>query len=386
MTKKWKADRLDNMQPFHVMDLLGKAKQLQEQGRDVIHLEVGEPDFPTPKPIVEAGIEALKQGELFYTPSLGLTVLREAVANHYQKTFGVKISPASVIITSGASGALLLSLGAILNPDDELMLCDPGYPCNSNFAYFLSAQVNRIAVGADTQYQLTAELVEKNWSENTKAVLIASPSNPTGTIVELSEIKKIYSVVKRFGGVLIVDEIYQGLVYDQAPRTALEVSQDLIVINSFSKYFQMTGWRLGWCIVPEIYQKGIDILSQNLFLSPSTPAQFAAQAAFKDETLKILETRREIFKQRRDFLYPELKKLGFDIAVLPQGAFYLYADCSRFSSDSMAFCHDLLDNTGVAITPGIDFGTNQANHHVRFAYTREQQVLADAVTRLKNYL
>jgi len=386
MTKFRLAERLDKMQPFHVMDLLGRAKQLELQGRDIIHLEVGEPDFPTPKQIVEAGLGELEKGELFYTPSLGIPQLRSAIVEHYKTAFKVDIDVSSVVITSGASAALLLALGAILNPGDEIILCDPGYPCNTNFAYFLSARVNRIPVGEATQYQLTAELVEKHWTASTRVVLIASPSNPTGTIIDLAEIQKIQEVVKEKGGYLIVDEIYQGLVYEQSPRTALEISQDLIVINSFSKYFQMTGWRLGWCIIPEEFQQGIDVLAQNLYLSPSTPAQYAALAAFKIDTIKLLEERKAVFQKRRDYLYPQLKNLGFDIPILPQGAFYLYADCSRFSDNSMEFCYDILNQIGVAITPGIDFGINKANQYVRFAYTRNIDILAEAVKRLKNFL
>lgn len=380
------AKKLEEIQPFHVMDLLAKAKKMQQQGQDIIHLEVGEPDFPTPERIKEAGIEAIKNSQLFYTPSRGLIELRNEIANYYQRTFSVSVKPKNIAVTAGASAALLMVMGALLNPDDELMLCDPGYPCNLNFARFLSAKINRINVDQSSLYQLTAKKVRQQWTSATKVVLIASPSNPTGTLISRDELQKIYDFVSTQGAALIVDEIYQGLVYDNKPETALSINPDIIIINSFSKYFQMTGWRLGWCVIPDEMLNSIDKLSQNLYLAPSTPAQWAAIQAFSDETIKILEQRRHIFKQRRDFLYQKLVDLGFDIPVKPSGAFYLYANCSRFTEDSMQFCYDILDQTGVAITPGIDFGNNNAKHYVRFSYTQDIKLLAEAVSRIENFL
>ncbi len=387
------APRMKNIQPFHVMALLGEARKLQQQGRDIIHLEVGEPDFNTPQPIIDAGIAALQQGDIHYTPSLGLMALRQAIAADYQQRFQVALSASRVVITPGASGALLLIIGALIGADDSVMLADPGYPCNQNFVRFVDGQIQAIAVDEYTAYQLTAEIIEQNWQSNTKVVLIASPANPTGTLVSAEEMAKIIELVKARGAYLIVDEIYQGLVYDIEASTALQIAQNnsqsnehLIIINSFSKYFQMTGWRMGWCIVPEHLLQACDHLAQNLFLAAPTTAQRAALAAFEPQTFEILEQRRRIFQERRDFLYPELKVLGFKLPVKPQGAFYFYCDCSELTENSMRFTQQLLQQSGIAITPGIDFGKNHPERFVRFAYTRDIPVLEQAVERLDKFL
>ena len=383
------APRMDGIEPFHVMALLGEARELERQGRDIIHLEVGEPDFDTPQPIIEAGIAALQQGDIHYTSSLGLASLREAIAGYYQERFDVAIPASRVVVTPGASGALLLIIGILIGRNDAVMLADPGYPCNQNFVRFVDGQIQSVAVDERTGYQLTADLIEQHWRENTKAVLIASPANPTGTMVSADEMARISERVKARGGYLIVDEIYQGLVYDTEAATALQCAEDnqhLIIINSFSKYFQMTGWRLGWCIVPEHLLEACDHLAQNLFLAAPTTAQRAALAAFEPQTIEILEQRRRIFQQRRDFLYPHLLELGFKIPVKPQGAFYFYCDCSALTDNSMQFAHDLLYQSGVAITPGLDFGTNQPERYVRLAYTRDIPALQQAVERMAGFL
>ncbi len=392
------AHRMEDIQPFHVMSLLGRAKELEQQGRDIIHLEVGEPDFATPPAILEAAMQALRLGDTQYTPSLGLMSLRQAVADFYQQHFSVNISASQVVITPGASGALLLITGALISRGDAVMLADPGYPCNQNFVRFVDGEVQAIAVDESSQYQLTAEIIEKNWQENTKAVLIASPANPTGTIVAEDEMLKIIDLVREKQAYLIVDEIYQGLVYDNEPYCALKSgdvtnngvqSNDkshVIIVNSFSKYFQMTGWRIGWCIVPEHLLDSCERLSQNLFLATPTLSQKAALAAFLPETLEILEQRRELFKQRRDYLYPKLLNLGFKIPVKPQGAFYMYCDCSTLTDNSMTFAHELLEQTGLAITPGIDFGQNKPQSYVRLTYTKDIPILEQAVQRLEQFL
>ena len=384
------APRMDGIEPFYVMSLLGKAKALEQQGRDIIHLEVGEPDFKTPQPIIDAGIEALRQGNIHYTASLGLMSLRQAIADYYQQRFKLDIPASRIVVTPGASGALLLITGALIGRGDGVMLADPGYPCNQNFVRFVDGQVQAVAVDESTQYQLTAELIEQNWQDNTRAVMIASPANPTGTLICENEMKKIIRLVKDKQGYLIVDEIYQGLVYDIDPYCALKTgdnnSRHIIIINSFSKYFQMTGWRLGWCIVPEHLVQACDHLAQNLFLAAPTTAQKAALAAFLPQTLEILEQRRQIFQQRRDYLYPELLKLGFKIPVKPQGAFYFYCDCSAHTNDSMALANELLDKTGVAVTPGIDFGNNHPERYLRIAYTKDVQYLQQAVQRISDFL
>ncbi len=385
------AKRMETIQPFHVMSLLGKAKALEQQGRDIIHLEVGEPDFNTPQPIIDAGIEALKRGNIHYTPSLGLMSLRQAIADFYQTRYDLDVPASRVVVTPGASGALLLIIGALIGSGDSVMLADPGYPCNQNFVRFVEGDIQAVEVDESTGYQLTAELIEQNWQHNTKIVLIASPANPTGTIVPEDEMKKIIRLLKDKQAYLIVDEIYQSLVYDLEPSCALGALADstddhVIIVNSFSKYFQMTGWRLGWCIVPEQLVQACDHLAQNLFLAAPTTAQEAAMVAFLPETTEILEQRRQIFKQRRDYLYPQLSALGFKIPIKPQGAFYLYCDCSTFTNDSMVLAHELLETTGVAVTPGIDFGQNHPERYIRFAYTRDIKYLQQAVQRLQNFL
>jgi aspartate/methionine/tyrosine aminotransferase len=287
-------------------------------------------------------------------------------------------------VTPGASGALLLALGALLDAGDEILMADPGYPCNRHFASFIDAVPVRIPVGPETAFQLTPQLVERYWTDKTQAVLLASPSNPTGTLAADADIRDIAAFCKARGAVLIVDEIYHGLVYEGSPQTAL--ADEVVVVNSFSKYFHMTGWRLGWLAAPASLMDSIERLAQNLYLAPPTPAQFGALAAFSAATLKILEDRRLEMKARRDFLLPALRKLGFALPVTPTGAFYLYADVSRFSDDSFAFAEQMLEEAGVAITPGLDFGETTPERYVRFAYTRPLPVLQEAVRRIGKWL
>lgn len=380
------SSRIDDIQPFHVMALLARAKELEAEGRDIIHMEIGEPDFPTPQPIIDAGIKAISEGDVHYTPALGLPELRDAIAQFYNLRYQVKISSNRVVVTPGASGALMLALGVIMDEGDEVLLADPGYPCNKNFVRFLSGKTRSISVDATTGYQLSLKHLQDNWSDKTTAAIVASPSNPTGTLLPENELLQMLKFIKEKGGYLIVDEIYHGLVYDAEVITALELDDNVIIVNSFSKYFNMTGWRLGWLVAPEKIIENIDKLSQNIFLSPSTPAQHAALAAFKPETISILEDHKIEFKQRRDYLLPELKKIGFKIEVEPQGAFYIYANCEKFTNDSFKFAYDLLENIGVAITPGKDFGNNKENIYVRFAYTTSIGRLEEGIVRLAKYL
>lgn len=380
------AKRLDGIQPFHVMEVLAKARQLEAAGRSIVHMEIGEPDFPTPEPILAAAQRALRQEPMHYTPALGLPALREAIARHYGDRYGVEVSPARIVVTAGSSAALLLAAGMLLDPGRRLLLADPGYPCNRHFARFVGAEAAGVPVGPETAYQLTAALVERHWSPETAAVLLASPSNPTGTVVPGEELKAISATVARLGGALIVDEIYHGLTYGEHAPSVLEVNEEAFVVNSFSKFFNMTGWRLGWLVVPQEYVRAADTLQQNLYIAAPTPAQHAALAAFEPETLAILEQRRQEMRQRRDYLLPALRELGFGLPLEPQGAFYLYADCSRFTQDSHGFALDVLDRAGVAITPGLDFGSNQPERHVRFAYTTSLENLREGVARLRAYL
>lgn len=380
------ARRMTDIGPFQVMDLLARARALEAQGRSIIHMEIGEPDFTSPAPIMAAAQQALQDKLTHYTPALGLPELREAIAAHYQRSYGVDVSAERIVITPGASGALLLAMGVLLNPGEQVLMADPGYPCNRHFARFLEAEAVAVPVGAETAYQLTAEHITNAWSPQTQAALLASPSNPTGTLLEHKELAAIYEAVSSRGGRLLVDEIYHGLIYEGDSATALTISDDIFVINSFSKYFSMTGWRLGWLVVPEGYLREVEKLAQNLFIAAPTLAQHAALAAFEPETLTILEQRREEFHRRRDYLLPELRALGFDVPVTPQGAFYIYADCSKFTDNSQEFADDLLEKAGVAVTPGADFGKHLPERYLRFSYTTSMENLEEGVSRLAAYL
>ena len=380
------ARRVGEIAPFHVMELLARARELEAAGRTIVHMEIGEPDFQTAQPICDAGIRAIETGKLFYTPALGIPELRAAISRFYQQRYGVAVPASRIIITSGASGALLLAIGVLIDPGDEVVMADPGYPCNRNFVRMMGGVPAEVAVGAESAYQLLPEMVASAWTTRTKAVMVASPSNPTGTLMPEESLRAIAATARERGGALIVDEIYHGLVYGAEYTTALKHSDDVFVINSFSKYFNMTGWRLGWMVVPEAYVREFDKLSQNIYLSAPSIAQHAALAAFEPATLAILEERRAEFKARRDFLVPALRELGFRIPVVPEGAFYIYADCSALTQDSFAFARDLLETAGVAITPGADFGANAAEHHVRFAYTNSIPVLAEGVARIREFI
>jgi aspartate/methionine/tyrosine aminotransferase len=372
--------------PFHVMELLTRARQLEAEGRSIIHMEVGEPDFPTPPQVIEAATAFIRGGQVFYTPALGIPALREAIARFYADRYGVSISPERIAVTAGSSGALLLALAALLDPGDELLLPDPGYPCNRHFVRTLEGMARAMAVGPETGYQPTAEQVAEHWTARSKGLLVASPANPTGTMIAPAAMAGLAACVAERGGALLVDEIYHGLTYGSNAKTALSLSDEVFVINSFSKYFGMTGWRLGWLVAPERFMRDIEKLAQNLFISPSAPAQHAALAAFRPETIDLLEERRAEFNARRDFLLPALRQIGFRIAAEPQGAFYLYADSSSLAADSQAFSRDLIEQAGVAITPGLDFGNNAPRRHVRFAYTVARDKLEEGVARIARHL
>ncbi len=378
------ASRLAGIEPFQVMDILARARALEAQGRSIVHMEIGEPDFPAAPGIVEAGIAALKAGYTHYTSALGLPALREAIAANYTPACGV--DAARVVVTPGASGALQLVLAALLDPGDQVLMADPGYPCNRHFVRLFEGEAVSIAVGPETHYQLNTERIRQHWTPKTVAVLLASPSNPTGTLIPPAELARIVATVRDLGGILIVDEIYHGLTYGAEAVSALTYSCDVFVINSFSKYYGMTGWRLGWVVAPNAYVSALDKLAQNIFLAASTPAQYAALAAFTMPVREELEKRREVFRERRDYLLPALRELGFDIPVTPEGAFYLYADASRFTDDSERFARELLEQAGVAITPGRDFGSHRARQHVRFSYATARANLEAGVRRLSQYL
>jgi len=380
------AARVAEIAPFHVMEVQTAARALEAAGRTVVHMEIGEPDFPTPAPVIAAAQKAIAAGDLYYTSALGLPALREAIARHYRDHYGVDVSPERIVVTAGSSAALLLVLALLVNRDDRFLMADPNYPCNRHFVRVLEGEPVGVPVGPETSYQLTASLVAQNWDSRTRGALIASPSNPTGTSVAHDEMRGIAGAVAHRGGHLVVDEIYLGLTYGSKPRSVLEFAHDAFVISSFSKYFNMTGWRLGWLVTPERHVRDIEKLAQNLYISPASPSQRAALACFDPETLAILESRRQAFEKRRDFLVPALRDLGFRIPVMPTGGFFVYADCSDLADDSERFCRDVLEGCGVAFTPGIDFGVHRASQHVRLAYTIDDAKLADGIQRLSSYL
>lgn len=376
------ARRLSGIAPFEVMEVLDAARALEAAGEDVIHLEVGEPDFPTPAPVVEAVRMALERHPMTYTSAVGMPALREAIAGWYGDALGVRLDPARVVVTAGSSAALLMALGAVLDPGDLVLMGDPGYPCNRHFVSFLDAEPVLVPTGPEHRYQVGAALLEAAWRPGVRAVVAASPSNPTGTVIERAEWARLAALCRDRGAVLVADEIYGGLVYGRRPESVLSVADDAIVVSSFSKYFQMTGWRLGWMVVPEGLTREIEKLAQNLFISPSAPAQHGALAAFAPATLAILEGRREVLARRRDALLAALPRTGFRVPCTPEGAFYVYCDVSEVAADSFTLARRLLERAAVALTPGRDFGVAAPARHVRIAYTQHTDRLREAVDRI----
>lgn len=375
-----------HIEPFEVMEIQTLARQVEARGEDVIHLEIGEPDFRTPAPVIEAAKRALDTQPMYYTSAMGLPALREAISRFYTERYKVDVPAARIIVTAGSSAALLLAFGVLLDPDDEVLLADPGYPCNRHLIRTLGAVPRSIPVGAKERYQLTEELARRHWGPKTRMAMVASPSNPTGTLVTPEETAKLAMLVREKGGTLLMDEIYHGLTYGIDARTAAEEGDDIVVVNSFSKYFQMTGWRLGWLVAPPQLVRKIETLAQNLFISPSAVAQYAALACFTPETIAIVERRRAELDERRRFLIPALESLGFSVPVVPQGAFYIYADCSRLSDDSFTLARRILTEAHVAVTPGKDFGANHPERHIRIAYTQTVARLEEAVERIRKLL
>lgn len=380
------AARAHRIQPFHVMALLARARELEAAGRDIVHMEIGEPDFPTAEPVVTAGRQALADGHTGYLPAAGLPALRAAVAGHYRERYGVEVAPERILITPGASGALVVALALAADPGRNVLLPDPGYPCNRNFVELVDAEPRAVPVGADTDYQLTPALGEAAADADTAAMLVGSPGNPTGTLATAASLAGLADLAQRRGIALIVDEIYHGLHYGEDPAQAVTHAPHAIVVNSFSKYFGMTGWRLGWLVVPPDWAAAAEKLMQNLFISASAPAQHAALACFTGPAREIFEARREAFRERRDFLLPALRELGFRIPGEPAGAFYLYTDVSTLTDDSFTLARDLLEHSGVAATPGLDFERTAPERHLRFAYTTSRERLEAGVERIARHL
>ena len=361
-----------------------RAGQLEEAGHRVVHFEVGEPDFATARPIVEAGRRALAEGHTKYTHALGTWELRQAIARDYRERLGVEISADRIAVTAGASGGLLLLSALLLNSGGGLLIGDPGYPCNEAFARLLGGTPQPVPLNAEAGYVPSAADLEQAWRDNTEGVLLASPANPTGAVIDQRRLALLAEFVQERGAFFILDEIYQGLVYGDEPlaRTGLAVNDRLFALNSFSKYFGMTGWRLGWVVAPEPYMRPLERLAQNLFISPSSIAQRAALASFSPEALAIQEERRRRFDVRRNKLLVGLQGLGFEVPTTPTGAFYLYVDVSRAGMDSYDFCWRLIDEFQVAVTPGIDFGSNSPERFVRFAYTTDDESIDLGVERI----
>jgi aspartate/methionine/tyrosine aminotransferase len=380
------ARRTEAIQPFGVVEVMEKAWAAERSGRSIVHFEVGEPDFGTPPPVVAAATRAVAGGAVHYSSSLGILPLREAIAGYYRDRFGLDVPRERVVVTTGASGAILLALAATVDRDDEILLTDPGYPCNRNLLRFFEGSARPVPVVASANYQLTAALVRKHWSDSTRGVLLATPSNPTGTVVPPAELAEITDEATARGGLCYVDEIYGELVYDISPTTVLSSNQDVFVVNSFSKTFGMTGWRLGWLVCPPWALPAIEMLAQNAYISPPVPAQHGGLAAFTPEVWAVVEERRAAFRERRDLLVSGLREIGFGVPVTPQGAFYVYARCDAFADDSFELADRLLTHAGVAITPGNDFGDFEAQRHLRFSYTTSLERIEEGLTRLAAHL
>ncbi|MEN8264918.1 MAG: aminotransferase class I/II-fold pyridoxal phosphate-dependent enzyme [Nitrospirota bacterium] len=367
---------INKISPFIVMDILAKARTMP----DAVHMEVGEPDLPPSARVEEAYLKAIRDKRFHYTPAMGLTVLREKIAEYYQSKYNVSVSPGRIIITPGTSGAFMVVFALLTGMDRRLLLSDPSYPCYKNFAYFLETEPIFVDIDKGTDYQISPEAVKSH--DNVGAMVVSSPANPTGNIYTKETLAELTALAEERGFKFISDEIYHGLVYDRKEHTALEFSDNAIVINGFSKYFCMPGFRVGWMILPEELVRRAEIIVQNIYIAANTPAQYAAVEAFDNDYLLQV---RDTFRQRRDFLYNELKNV-LTIDAVPDGAFYIWADISRYSNDSMDFCSRLLDEKAVAITPGIDFGRNGTGHYVRFAYTQDISRLRIGVERFKEFL
>jgi aspartate/methionine/tyrosine aminotransferase len=392
------AHRTANIAPFQVMELVKQAALLEAQGAPVIHMSIGEPDFTAPPRVLEALEQAAKGAKTQYTPAVGIAPLRQAIAQYYQDEFEVEIDPSRIIVTAGASAALSLACCALINPGDEVLLTDPSYPCNRHFIAAFDGVPKAIPVGPETRFQMTEELLQRHWSTRTRGTLLASPANPTGTSIPFDELTRIVQAVRRRGGFTIVDEIYLGLSYPMPDssttvgtkpfgRSALALGDDLIITNSFSKFFHMTGWRLGWLVVPLALVPTFEKLAQNLYICASALAQHAALACFEPDSMTIFKARREIFNQRRKFIVAAMQGLGFDIPVEPDGAFYVYLDCQKICAalglnGSTALAQKLLTECHVCLVPGADFGANQPQRYLRLSYATEQSKMQEAVNRM----
>lgn len=380
------SQRAQAITPFYAMEFGKRAAELEARGHHVVKFNIGEPDFGAP-PAFLAAIRDLTDGRaLPYTGALGLPELRSAIAGFYRDRFGTDVDPARVAVTSGASAALLLTCAALIDPGDGVLVADPSYPCNRRFAESFGARVSLVPTTAATRYQLSAEAVRTHWAADTRGLMVATPSNPTGTTVPRDELAALCAVAAERDGWRIVDEIYLGLA-DGNPSgdDALSVLVDdpgAIVINSFSKYFGMTGWRLGWCIVPDELVPVIERLAQNYYICPPTPAQYAALTCFEPESIAVAEDRRTELARRRRMILDGLARIGLEVPVEPDGAFYVYADVSATGLGATEFCERALAQAHVSLTPGMDFGEQNAGSHVRLSYAVAPEELTEGIRRL----
>jgi aspartate/methionine/tyrosine aminotransferase len=375
-----KAAKRSAIQPFIVMDVMRAANARQAQGADVLHLEVGQPSTPAPKRVLEAARDALDRELLGYTDAFGVPQLKEAIAAHYQKTYGVAVDPARIAVTTGSSGAFVLAFLSAFDAGDRVALVSPGYPAYRNILAALDIEVVNIETGPKTDYQPTPELLA-GVEGQLDGLIIASPSNPTGTMIDAAGLDALAWYCRNEGIRLVSDEIYHGITYEEPAHTMAQFEPEAFVVNSFSKYYAMTGWRLGWLIFPQSLARPIECLAQNLFISPPTLSQIAAVSAF--EAMNELDANVARYKINRDLLLAELPKAGFNKLSHAQGAFYVYADVGHLTDDSLAFCKRILAETGVAITPGVDFDPGRGHRYVRFSFAGATADMAEAVRRLK---
>ena len=390
------ASRAERIEPLYVMEVAKAASQLAREvaqgDKPMIFLNIGEPDFTAPPAVQEAATRAIREGRTQYTHATGLEPLRERLSDWYRQRFQLDIPARRIVITAGASAALQLACLALIEAGDDILMPDPSYPCNRHFVSAADGRAVLVPTSAEERFQLSAAQVQSHWQASTRGVLLASPSNPTGTSVHPDEMRRIHNIVSARGGITLVDEIYLGLSYDDTyGQSALALDDQIISINSFSKYFNMTGWRLGWLVVPERLVPVIERLAQNLFICPSTVAQHAALACFDSDSLALYEQRRQEFKARRDFFIPALRQLGLSVPVMPDGAFYAWADCRELCQrlglrDSWDFSFEVMRRAHVAITPGRDFGQAQTEHFVRFSTASSMPALQQAVQRLQQML
>ncbi len=387
------ARRTGNISPFQVMELVKQAAALEAQGAPIIHMSIGEPDFTAPPKVLEALAKAAQAPKTQYTAAVGIAPLRAAIAKYYADEYGLKIAPSRIIVTAGASAALTLACCALVNPGDEVLLTDPSYPCNRHFIAAFDGLPKLVAVGPETRFQMTRDLLLAHWTDRTRGTLLATPANPTGTSIPFEELRAIVEAVRERGGFTIVDEIYLGLSYaneqgmEAKVRSALELGDDIIITNSFSKFFHMTGWRLGWLVVPEGLGATFEKLAQNLFICASALAQYSALVCFEPENMAIYKQRRAIFDERRRYIVGAVRSLGFDVPVEPDGAFYVYLDCAALCAKlrvtgSTQLAQKLLIEANVCLVPGTDFGSNQPERYMRLSYATELGQMKEAVRRI----